>query len=90
MAFLTNSSTNSAALATYAAINASILWAKRNHELSMPYIKEHAQELENSVINDHICLYVNSFSEDLGPEGMAAIEFFLEKGKITHEVKKQI
>jgi predicted solute-binding protein len=35
------------------------------------------------VINDHIGLYVNSFSEDLGTEGMAAIDFFLKKG---HEV----
>jgi 1,4-dihydroxy-6-naphthoate synthase len=63
------------------AINASIHWAKNNHELCLPYIKEHAQELEDSVISDHIGLYVNTFSEDLGAEGMAAIEFFMEKGR---------
>ena len=63
------------------AINASIVWAQRNHEFCRPYIKEHSQELEDSVINDHISLYVNTFSEDLGPEGMAAIEFFLKKGR---------
>ena len=63
------------------AIKSSIAWSQRNHELCRPYIKEHAQELEDSVINDHIGLYVNTFSEDLGEEGMAAIEFFLEKGR---------
>jgi 1,4-dihydroxy-6-naphthoate synthase len=63
------------------ALNASIVWAQRNQEFSRPYIKEHAQEIEDSIINDHIGLYVNSFSEDLGEEGMAAIEFFLEKGR---------
>ena len=63
------------------AIKASIAWSYNNHELCRPYIKEHAQELEDSVINDHIGLYVNTFSEDLGADGMAAIEFFLEKGR---------
>jgi 1,4-dihydroxy-6-naphthoate synthase len=65
------------------AIKASIAWAQRNHELCRPYIKQHAQELEDSVINDHIGLYVNSFSEDLGAEGLAAIEFFLAKGRLA-------
>jgi 1,4-dihydroxy-6-naphthoate synthase len=63
------------------ALKASIIWAQKNNELCSPYIKEHARELEDSVINDHIGLYVNTFSEDLGAEGMAAIEFFLEKGR---------
>jgi 1,4-dihydroxy-6-naphthoate synthase len=63
------------------AIKASIIWAQRNRPLCWPYIKEHAQELEDSVINDHIELYVNTFSENLGEEGMAAVEFFLEKGR---------
>ena len=63
------------------AIKASIAWSQGNYELCRPYIKEHAQELEDSVINDHIGLYVNTFSEDLGAEGMAAIEFFLKKGR---------
>ncbi len=63
------------------ALKASITWARQNHELCRPYIFEHAQELEDSVINDHIGLYVNAFSEDLGAEGVAAIEFFLKKGR---------
>lgn len=63
------------------AIHASIIWARKNPQLCQSYIKEHAQEMEDSVINDHIGLYVNLFSEDLGAEGIAAVKFFLEKGK---------
>ena len=63
------------------AIHASIIWAHKNPRLCQSYIKEHAQEMEDSVINDHIGLYVNNFSENLGAEGMAAVEFFLEKGR---------
>ena len=61
-------------------IRASISWTRKNPQVCMPYIKEHAQELADNVINDHISLYVNSFSEDLGSAGMAAIDFFLKKG----------
>jgi 1,4-dihydroxy-6-naphthoate synthase len=64
-------------------IRSSILWTQKNPQACRSYIKEHSQELEDRVINDHIGLYVNSFSENLGTEGMAAIDFFLKKG---HEV----
>jgi 1,4-dihydroxy-6-naphthoate synthase len=73
------------------ALRASIAWARNNPGTCRPYIKEHAQELEDCVINDHIGLYVNAFSEDLGEEGLAAIEFFLQKGrqmKIFPELKE--
>jgi len=63
------------------ALKASIAWARNNPGRCRPYIKEHAQELEDCVINDHIGLYVNAFSEDLGEKGLAAIEFFLQKGR---------
>jgi 1,4-dihydroxy-6-naphthoate synthase len=62
------------------ALKASIAWAQTNYESCRPYIREHAQELEDCVISDHIGLYVNTFSEDIGTEGLAAIEYFLRKG----------
>lgn len=62
-------------------IRASIIWGQKNRKQCRPYIKKYAQELEDSVINDHIGLYVNSFSEELGQDGLKAIEFFLEKGR---------
>lgn len=63
------------------AIRASIDWAFAHPEQCLPYIREHAQELENRIVQDHIGLYVNDFSRELGVEGMAAIDAFLERGR---------
>ncbi|MDX1776428.1 MAG: 1,4-dihydroxy-6-naphthoate synthase [Desulfobulbales bacterium] len=62
------------------AVRASIQWAHHNDKLCRPYIKKYSQELDESVINEHIGLYVNSFSENMGGEGIAAVEYFLKKG----------
>ncbi len=51
----------------------SIEYAYKNPDLSRSYIKEHAQEMDDSVIESHIALFVNDFSKDLGTEGRAAI-----------------
>jgi len=48
---------------------------------SRSYIKKYAQELDDQVIASHIGLYVNNFSEDLGTQGMAAINEFLARGR---------
>jgi 1,4-dihydroxy-6-naphthoate synthase len=48
---------------------------------SRSYIKKYAQELDDQVIAGHIGLYVNNFSEDLGTQGMAAINEFLARGR---------
>jgi len=62
------------------AIRASIRRAWQRPEEPRQYIKTHAQELDDRVISEHIGLYVNRFSEDLGAEGLAAIEDFLRRG----------
>ena len=41
--------------------------------LSREYVKRHAQEMEDDVIDKHIALFVNDFSLDLGVEGRAAM-----------------
>ncbi|RAI98451.1 1,4-dihydroxy-6-naphthoate synthase [Chitinophaga skermanii] len=38
------------------------------------YVKAHAQEMEESVMRQHIDLYVNDFSLNLGEEGLKAVE----------------
>ncbi len=38
------------------------------------FIRSHAQEMELDVIRQHIQLYVNDFSVDMGDKGLAAIE----------------
>jgi 1,4-dihydroxy-6-naphthoate synthase len=46
---------------------------------SEPYVLEHAQEMESDVVAQHIGLYVNGFTEDLGAEGYAAISNLLDR-----------
>jgi 1,4-dihydroxy-6-naphthoate synthase len=42
------------------------------------YVKSHAQEMDESVMRQHIDLYVNDFSLDLGSEGKAAVAALME------------
>ncbi len=62
-------------------IRQSIAHAEKDPQSGRHYIREHAQELDDQVINQHISLYVNGFSSFLGKEGEAAIEAFFEKGE---------
>lgn len=52
----------------------SIKYAFANPSASRDYIKLHAQELDDTVINSHIKLFVNQYSIELGKEGVAAIQ----------------
>jgi 1,4-dihydroxy-6-naphthoate synthase len=59
-----------------------------DHAFSHPaaardYIQTHAQELDESVIQQHIDLYVNDFSRDIGTAGEAAVRAFLEKARAS-------
>ena len=56
-------------------------FAFENRQKSNSYIKQHAQELDDQVIASHIGLYVNDFSENLGEQGVAAINEFLRRGR---------
>ena len=42
------------------------------------YVECHAQEMDKHVMKQHIDLYVNEFSKNLGSEGKKAIQLFLE------------
>jgi 1,4-dihydroxy-6-naphthoate synthase len=48
---------------------------------SAAYVAEHADELDADVQRQHIQLYVNSFSRDLGEQGYAAIEHLLGRAR---------
>jgi 1,4-dihydroxy-6-naphthoate synthase len=52
----------------------SIEYAFANPMTSREFVKQHAQELEDDVIDKHIALFVNDFSLSLGDEGRAAME----------------
>ena len=63
------------------AIRESIEYAKSHLEEVWPYVKTHAQEMDDSVIKDHIDLYVNQYTYHLGEEGERAIEELLERAR---------
>lgn len=62
-------------------IRKSVQQAFLEPERSRGYVKMHAQEMQDEVIAEHIKLYVNSFSENLGNEGIAAVRHFLHRGR---------
>jgi 1,4-dihydroxy-6-naphthoate synthase len=57
----------------------SVEYAFAHRDASLPYVREHAQEMSEDVIYRHIDLYVNEFSVDLGAEGRRAIEVLFDR-----------
>ena len=52
----------------------SVAFAFENPLVSRTFVKEHAQELEDDVIEKHIALFVNDYTLSLGEEGRKAVE----------------
>lgn len=52
----------------------SIAYAFQHPMASRDYVKSHARELDDDVIDKHIALFVNDFSLSLGDEGRRAVE----------------
>lgn len=63
------------------ALRSSIEYARSHPQAATSYIRQHAQELEDTVIRQHIDLYVNDYSIDLGEDGLAAINCLLAKAE---------
>lgn len=61
------------AAAAEAAIRASVAHAFAHPEASRAYVRAHSQEMSDAVCDQHIRLYVNEHSLDIGDEGLAAI-----------------
>lgn len=55
-------------------IRKSLEFAFANYPLITPYVRQHSQTMSEEVMRQHIDLYVNDYSIDLGPEGKTAIE----------------
>lgn len=74
-------------------IRNSVEFAFANPSSSMQYVKQHAQEMDEAVMKQHIDLYVNKYSIDLGIEGKRAVELMLAKASeigLIPEVYKEI
>ena len=70
------------------AIRTSLEYARLNPKEPRAYIKSHAQELDDKVIDAHINLYVNDFSLDLGEEGISAVETLLQRAELRGLIPK--
>ncbi|MFI6546388.1 1,4-dihydroxy-6-naphthoate synthase [Streptomyces prunicolor] len=60
-------------------VRVSVRAAWDDPEASRPYVMEHAQEMDPGVADQHIGLYVNEFTADLGDDGYAAIRGLLTR-----------
>lgn len=58
---------------------ASVRMAWDDPEVSRPYVLAHAQEMDPAVADQHIGLYVNEFTADLGADGYAAVRGLLTR-----------
>lgn len=59
-------------------IRSSLRWAYAHYDEAFALCRQHAQELSDGVCEAHIDLYVNAYSDTLGPEGEATVKHFLE------------
>ncbi|MDP2278328.1 MAG: 1,4-dihydroxy-6-naphthoate synthase [Nitrospirota bacterium] len=69
-------------------IRESVLYAMSQREEPMKYIKEHSQELDDSVIAEHINLYVNDYTIDIGDDGIKAVNRLFEMAEERGIIKK--
>jgi 1,4-dihydroxy-6-naphthoate synthase len=61
-----------------ALIRESVAYSWKQYPVLSPFIREHAREMSEDVMRQHINLYVNDYSSSLGQEGRAAIWQLLE------------
>lgn len=59
------------------AIRQSLLDARSNPEAPRAYIKQYAQEMNDTVIREHIATFVTDYSLDVGDAGVRAVERLL-------------
>ena len=71
----------------------SVEYAFENPKASYPFVKHHAQAMEDSVMQSHINLYVNEFTRDLGTGGRKAIETLFREAienKVIPKIREDI
>lgn len=59
----------------------SVEYAFANRTASLPFVRANAQEMSEDVMYQHIDLYVNDYSVDLGREGRRAVEVLFERAR---------
>ena len=59
----------------------SIRYARANEQEVLAYCRQHSQEMDETVMRQHIGLYVNEYSLDLGATGTAAVKRLFEEAE---------
>jgi len=59
-------------------IRKSLEYAFEHYPLITDYVKQHSQEMSEDVMRQHIDLYVNNYSLDIGDDGMKAVEKMMQ------------
>lgn len=62
-------------------LQAGVEYARSHPNEAAHFIREHSQEMSEEVCAEHIKLYVNDFSVELGSEGEEAIKCLLKRGE---------
>jgi 1,4-dihydroxy-6-naphthoate synthase len=68
-----------------ALIKRSLEYSFKHYPLITDYVKQHSQEMSETVMRQHIDLYVNNYSLQLGADGRSAVNTFLD---IYEQLKK--
>ena len=69
-----------------AAIRASLRFARERESEIIDYVRAHAFEMDDAVMRKHIDLYVNAFSDDVGDDGIAAVEDFFARAAAANVI----
>lgn len=67
-----------------ALIKKSVEYAFRNYPILPDYVRQHSQEMDESVMRQHVDLYVNNFSLELGTQGKKAVKKLLSVYEQQH------
>ena len=62
-------------------VQSSIRFAQENPKLALPSMRKYAQEFNDDVLMQHVQLYVNEWTVDLGDVGQSALKKLSEKAK---------
>jgi 1,4-dihydroxy-6-naphthoate synthase len=67
-------------------VGESLNYAFSNYPVLTDYVKEHAQAMNEEVMRQHIQLYVNNYSMELGEEGRQAIHVLFDTWKQINSI----
>lgn len=70
-------------------IKRSLAWSYAQLPVLSEMVKNNAMEMEDSVMRSHIELYVNSYTEDIGDEGVQAIREFERIAQLNDAEKRK-